>query len=362
MRKLFFYIFCFYYLLGCKNNDPIGKVILIDKLPYANNIESQKIEIPPILLRTSATCIVDSFLIVAQTRPDSIFSIFELPDCKYLLSFGNRGRGPNEFLNSVPSFTLGPAFNKQGSFAVDNLRNNIQYYNIYDVIDSIFTPYKIESFPSKIDGFRSIGYFSDTMLIGAPNRIDILLLKSHSSNKQIKSFKKYPNKYAFDDFNNLRNVYSGRITVKPDNSRFALAYGNKGCIEIYNINDTLPITISYKDFPSLEDNLGLNNDSKYWTQTQMIFCWGMKSSNRYIYAKIYNDKYTSISDGKGLIRTYIPELTVFDWSGKLIVRLKPDNFYTEFEIDQNDKYLYTIDDNIENVIRRYDISNYLSKR
>jgi hypothetical protein len=360
MRYLILLI-CILCLFACARTIPDNRNIIIEQLPNIKNLTSERLTIPPILLRPVKTCIVDSFLIVAQSRPDSIYSIFQLPDCKYLMSFGIKGRGPNEFLNSSHGFTLAPVYSDQGSFAVDNMRNNIQYYRINDIMQNYMTPYKIEELPSTMDGFQTIGYFYDTIIIAAPWRLKMLLLKYHSINKKIDLFKGYPNVYSFDDLMSLRNQYTGCITVKQDNSKFALAYGTKGIIEIYSINDTIPITISYKGFPSLEENLGLRKDSKFSTfsKDEMIFCWGISSTNRYIYAKIYNDKYFNISDGKGLLRSYIAEIHVFDWSGKLVTRLKPDNFYTEFVVDKNDKYLYTIDENVENIVSRVDLQKTL---
>ena len=362
MRHLILLI-CILCLFACENTKTDNRDIIVEQLPSVKNLTSQSLTIPPILLRPVKTCIVDSILIVAQSRPDSIYSIFQLPDCKYLMSFGIKGRGPNEFYNSNPGFTLAAVYSDQASFAVNNMRNNIQYYRINDIMQNILTPYKIEEFPSEMDGFQTIGYFNDTIIIVAPWRLKTLLLKYHSINKKIDHFKEYPNVYSFEDLMDLRNQYTGLITVKQDNSKFALAYVNKGVIEIYNINDTIPITVSYKDFPSLEDNLGLRKDSKgrTFSKDEMIFCWDICSTNRYIYAKIYNDKYVNISDGKGLLTSYIAEIHVFDWSGKLIARLKPDFFYSEFNIDTRDRYLYTIDENVENVIRRYDLQKVFPK-
>src|SRR5512145_1659883 len=99
MRNIL-YLFCVFCLLSCKKTETVNKTIIIDKLPPAKKIESQIIKVPPILLRPDGSCIVDSFLIIVQRRKDTIFSIFKLPECKYLLSFGNQGKGPNEFFNS----------------------------------------------------------------------------------------------------------------------------------------------------------------------------------------------------------------------------------------------------------------------
>lgn len=62
--------------------------VLIDKFPSEETLRSSKIKIPSILLSPSNMCIVDSFMIISQDRNDSIFSIFSLPHCEYLLSIG----------------------------------------------------------------------------------------------------------------------------------------------------------------------------------------------------------------------------------------------------------------------------------
>jgi hypothetical protein len=350
-------------LSACTKTKPDNATIIVGQLPNISNLKSQILIAPPILLRPVKSCVVDSFLIVAQSRKDSIFSIFKLPDCKYQMSFGIRGRGPNEFMNSSPGFTLAPVFSDHGSFAVDNYRNNIQYYRIKDIMQYNLAPYKTEELPSDIEGFQTIGYFNDTLIVGAPFRLNMLLLKYHSINQKVNQYKGYPDTYSFDDLNNLRNQYSGFMTVKQDNSKFALAYGSKGVIEIYNVNDTVPITIAYEGFPSLEENLGLHKDSEFsiFNKEKMIFCWGITSTNNYIYAKIYNDNYFNISDSKSMLTSYVAQLHVFNWNGKLMAVIKPEKYYTEFAVDKNNKYLYTIDENIENMIRRYDLQEVLPK-
>jgi hypothetical protein len=39
----------------------------------------------------------------------------------------------------------------------------------------------------------------------------------------------------------------------------------------------------------------------------------------------------------------------------------PDIYYTEFAVDKSNKYLFTIDENVENMIRRYDLQEVLPK-
>lgn len=361
--KKYITLICIILSFACVRSGQDKSILIVENLPGPIEVESQAIKIPPILLKPVKTCVVDSFLIIAQSRPDSIFSVFKLPDCKYLLSFGARGRGPGEFFDHLPSLTLAPVFTRHSSFAVVNNRNNIQYYRLNELIKGNFFPYKTEIPSSDLDGFQTIGYFDDTLLIAAPYRYNELLIKYLANSHKITPFKKYPYEYPFEDLNNLRNVYVSFMTVKQDNSKFALAYSNKGEIEIYSSNNNVPVSIFYKGFPSLEENFGLNSNSRYIPHIpENIFCWEITSTNRYIYAKIFNDKYWDISDGKGLKRSRIAEIHIFDWSGSFITRLKPDFYYSEFNVDKNDRYLYTIDENTEDIVRRYDLQEVFKNR
>jgi hypothetical protein len=91
----------------------------------------------------------------------------------------------------------------------------------------------------------------------------------------------------------------------------------------------------------------------------MIFSWAIKATNKYIYALVFNTLYDNISDGKGLRRTYTPEIHVFNWSGKFIANLKLNKYFKYFDISMDDKYLYAIDNDIENLIRRYNLTDIL---
>jgi hypothetical protein len=347
-------------LLGCKH-DAQSNLILISNIPATKTIEGTDLKIPPILLKPVSFEVVDSFLIVAQNRSDSIFSIFRLPECEYMLSFGMRGRGPDEFMTSFPNTSLSSINAGDGRFAVDNMMNNVQYYSIKDLIKKNYTPYKIEKLPTDLNGFQGIKYLVDTTMIIAPYRGNMHLAKYSTLTNTLSLFKEYSKTFSFEDTERLRGVYGCYIDLRPNNKQFVITYSNCGIIEIFRIDDNLPLTISYEGFPSLEDNLGLKQDSKTYIldKNQMIFSWAIKATNKYIYALVFNTLYDNISDGKGLRRTYTPEIHVFNWSGKFIANLKLNKYFKYFDISMDDKYLYAIDNDIENLIRRYNLTDIL---
>lgn len=346
----------------CARITPDNKyLVVVDKFPLNIELKAEDLKVAPVLLKPSRMIIVDSFLIVYQNRKDTMISIFALPDCKYIKGFGQQGRGPEEF-NLAFANTFKPVhFSLNSSFGMGNNMTNIQYYKIMDVLNNNIKPYKIVSLPAKLNGFRAITYFTDTLIIGAPYRGNMDLFKYQVLSNEMVSFRDYDKEFPLMDPEIKREVYGCFMDGKPDNSKLVISYGNKGIIEILNINNNKHIEIKYKDFPTLEENLKLDNNSKVITfnPEQMVFCWGIVATNKHIYARINNTQYKNIAGREGMIRTFIAGIHVFDWSGNPVAIIKPDKFYNCFYIDEKDNYLYTIDENLENIIRRYDLSSIL---
>lgn len=358
-----FYSICILCLFSCTRNSTIISDKVIDKFPLVSTLQETTLKVPPILLSPSNMCIVDSFLVVTQRRKDTIFTIFSLPNCEYLLSFGTRGRGPNEFNLSFENVTLGTVPGKSSSFAVGNNMNNIQYYKINDILQNNFTPYKIEELPNELNGFRAIIYLADSVIYGAPYQGNMHLFKYKSEDKKLEQFREYPENFPLLYPEVKREVFGCFMAVKPDNSKFILAYNFMGKIEIFDLKKDKPILISYKGFPSLEENTGLNSTSQFMASNpdRIIFCEGIVATNKYIYARVLNDKYSKVYTSKGPNRAFVPEIHVFDWSGNPILKIRLENYYSQYNIDMDDHYLYTLDDNVENIIKRFDLTQVLPK-
>ena len=236
--------------------------------------------------------------------------------------------------------------------------NDIQYYKVSDILSNNTTPYKTEKLPPRLNGFQAVGYFNDTTIIGAPYGDNMQLFKYSCNQKKLSRFKEYPIKFPLLNNNNNRRLFGCYVAVNPDNTKIALSYSNLGRIDIWAIGQTKNLSLSFKDFPSLSSNTGVEKNSKEWKpnlEHLMIFSWDIEASEKYIYVKIYNKHYLEISDTKTFKRDFIPDLYIFDWSGNPIMKLQMDKFFTHYVPDRYDRYLYAIDNNIENVIYRYDL-------
>ncbi len=355
--------FLFLLILSCScsakhvNEDEI----IIEKFPKEANLSGDILIIPSILLSPSNMCIIDSFLIVSQNRPDSIFNIFRLPDCKHLKSFGNEGRGPEEFNLTFSFVTLGPVSSTKSSFAVGNERTNIQYYRISELIKNNYKPYKTDKLPPELNRFRAVTYLGDSLIFGASYRGGMHLFKFNSVKEELKTFRNYPDTFPLKDPEMMREPYACFLASKPDNSSFAAGYYHTGRLEIYNVIKGETIIVTYKGSPSIIENWGLKSDSEYlsFNPESMRFCERIVATNKYIYMSFANDKHSKIYNEKGKERTFIREIHVFDWDGNPIAKLRLDKFYSYFSIDNSDKYLYAIDEMKENKITRYDLGKNL---
>ena len=86
-------------LVGCT-----AKGISI-KLPALKSLSADSIETPPILLSvTSLFKVGDDTLGVYQSKDDTLFSFWKLPECRILFKAGVKGKGPNDFLELDRTF------------------------------------------------------------------------------------------------------------------------------------------------------------------------------------------------------------------------------------------------------------------
>lgn len=86
-------------LIGCAGNGTsVG-------LPECRSLYADSIETPPVLLSvTSLFTLGDDTLGVYQSKDDTLFSFWKLPECTFLFRAGVKGQGPNDFLELDRTF------------------------------------------------------------------------------------------------------------------------------------------------------------------------------------------------------------------------------------------------------------------
>jgi hypothetical protein len=241
----------------------------------------------------------------------------------------------------------------------------VNYYRIRNILHGDYAPYRIEKLPPDVQALQAIAFFSDTLIIGMPFagvNGSMFLYKYRIANKEFGKFRDYPIDFPNLSNDDRSNLFACKLTVKRDNSKFALIYSDIGKIEIFKLPFNNPFTIIYTNYPDIfENKVGLTTESTRRTSGTHIFSWEATSTDRFIYAKIFANEYDKISDGRDLIRSVIHEIHVFDWDGNPIIKLKPDRFYSTFAVAPDDKYLYTIHPDSSNTIVRYKLDFYHEK-
>lgn len=75
------------------------------KLPALKSLSADSIETPPILLSVTSVFTVGSDTLgVYQSKDDTLFSFWKLPECRFLFKAGVKGKGPNDFLDLDRTF------------------------------------------------------------------------------------------------------------------------------------------------------------------------------------------------------------------------------------------------------------------
>lgn len=360
--KLLIIVGCLLLNISCLRLKNANEIIVKEIRPTVCKVDSI-LKINPSVILPVRMIIVDTFLVVYQNRKDSIFGIFSLPYCNHIASRGTIGNGPGEFnMVSLNEFKGIRDSSKREGFSLLSRGNKLQFFHISSIISGDLKPYKTVSLPPGLSRLRAADLRNDSVMLAAPYGGDSNLYYYDLKAIKAHGYLPYPNVYPQLDRNQLRELYGSYITIKPDNSSLAMTYSNEGIIQIIDIASKKTITLRYHGFPTLERNISLSGPSEdvhIHSGYEKIFSWCITSTNNYIYVQVYNQAYNKVFKEGGVNDSFIPEIHIYQWSGKQIARLLPEKLYSEYIIDDNDRYLYTLDINTEGEICRYDLSSYL---
>ncbi len=81
---------------ACKTDD--NKVTIISGFPAESQPDITAHQTAPVLLAPEEMFIVNNQVWVFQSKKEKLFDVFELPECNYLFSTGQKGQGPNDFI------------------------------------------------------------------------------------------------------------------------------------------------------------------------------------------------------------------------------------------------------------------------
>ncbi|MBS3742274.1 MAG: hypothetical protein KGY74_09155 [Candidatus Cloacimonetes bacterium] len=335
-----------------RNTNKVGKKgnPYIHTSPIKENIISQINQVKPVIYsQRSSTIIFKNYLVQIETWSDTLFHVFNLPDCRYIGGFGRKGRGPKE----LPF---------HDAYGATSYKNGIRIYDIYkglvfidltkfDSDKNISIEKKIK-LPGELMVLNDIFLLNDNTIIGSNNTQDKLRFKYKYTryniySKKIDYFGQYPDYYRENKRKLYPSIYSSRSVVKPDETKFASFSRLIKMFRIYRYDGTLLKEVFLK---KQEDFF----DGKWIRKNPINYYKCIRATNEYLYALCHNEHTQNLPNNK-------PTLEIWDWKGNPIAYLKLDQSICSFDVTDDNSKVYATSFNDMDKIFSYKIKNYIKK-
>lgn len=294
-----------------------------------SELKAERVEVPSALLYPRSVYLLKDKLVVLNENTDSLFSLYSLPECRYLGQFGQKGQGPEDFIlpliyavsTEKDGFTL---------FDSNRLRRIVFEGDTPKVLSSEFSVrnFVINNLVGLKDGAYacSAGFESDHELR--------YIFKDGTD----KEFGTYPEKTGgrFKDALSRNQAYSNIIVAKPDGSRLALTYQFIRRNRIYDASGKL-LSDNVLNMKPGTSEPALNDEDR------CIHSIAVYATDRYFYTLNLDMTSQDLED-----MNKFPNIQVFDWDGVPVKQLHLDCFISSFVVDEANQVIYGIfaeDDN-----------------
>ncbi len=315
--------------------------IIVDSFPINTKLIGTVVKIPVNILSPSGICIIDDKLVVYDNVKNDLFKVFKLPNLDYLFSWGNIGRGPDEFI-----FIDGNYFRafKNELELVDHGRLKRLLINSDGL--STKSVIKLPQLQNPINHLQRINdsiYISDNIF--TDGEFEHFLINVNT-NKIIRKFGKYP-----DDGLNIKNnvekyqIYSKSNISSLNGEKFVVFYMYFNRIKIYNSQGEIQKIIFLRD-EEIKKYSVENRDNN-----PMYFAIPY-ATEKYFYVLRFNQTEDEIFKN---IDNFKPELLIWDWDGNPVAQCKLDKPVIYFAVSEKFKKLYGTNLMKENEIYVFDL-------
>jgi hypothetical protein len=351
-------IFFFSIILTCCTTHKQHREV-IDNFPIEVTGVPEIIDIPSVLTKTDAIRITNNYLVAINigSPRDSIFHVFQVPECKYLGKFGSIGKGPLDFVNPLTN-TMGSTLN--GIHIIDNMVfKDIRIDYTKNILS--YTVNK-NPLPGKLLIINGIIFLNSSTLIGHTTNSFIKkeLFSYNMTDKSIQQFSDYPDLYKSSNIksSSLYSLFLKHIAAKPDGTKFATLYDHFKQLKIYStVKNELVHDVTFKDSP--EQKIEVRTEGTINTSMSYSFYLDMYATNKYIYGLYLGKKPDEINTDPTVNTD--TQMHIWDWKGKPIALIKLKNTEFRIAVDANDEYFYTISPYHENALYKYDLKKILKQ-
>lgn len=295
---------------SCTKDD---RRIIITEFPINEELNASVLVTDPVIFAPEHLFIFNNQLWLLQRTKEKVFSVFSIPDCKYLYSTVNIGRGPDELL-----YPIGNTIRVESDSTITLLDNFIlKTLKLCDdgnlrVLDSktIFKQTPINGFIKLCDTLFCA--FADCAT-GSSDAYEYKLMNTNTG-KETK-FSTYPDLTKKDYDDDIRcQIYYKNLT--SNKNKIVAFYSFFKYFRIYDINGlNLEKEIEVKVEPWKTD---IENNRK-------VFYAKPFSTEEYIYVPCFSK-----------------EIQIWDWNGTPISKYTLDRHFICYAIDESNNRIYVV--------------------
>lgn len=351
---LYYFIICNLIFTGCKHDTYL--LSETKEVDYSVNtdrvIEGESVDIDQIGLQR--IFITDNYLVLFANDPKGMVKVYDMESLTPLGSFCPEGRSSTELLN--PDWTSVQIKKEKGTIClyVNNFNGETKVVDISKSVAEKKTV--IDNKYNTIDAYKGRSlYLTDNHWLEFENVSyddprDHLYYPPHFYVRRNEKREEIP---LFGDIikpeipSLTTNLYSGAMSLKPDNTKCVFAMTLLNYLHIIDIQNKTVSSIHQVDGGSFNGPTTVN----YYMNTPLAF-FDAVSTDTHILTLSYDQSNNSIEqDG-----IQVPSLKIFDWEGNYITGAKLDTFIRWFAYDETSNCIYGMMD--EKIIK-YDISGLI---
>ena len=350
MIRFYFIFFCgLLFISSCNDKVNIKIVTLPDYIELTSSSKNLDID----LLIPGKIFIKGDKLIIFEQLSNDMFKVFDLHSLKHLYSYGDRGRGPNEFI----------------SVGGDNIiENNTEFVEIHDVSKLKFVyfsdssahifsekPISLLHLKNPINRFRKLNdsiYYFDNIFEG-DQKNEFTRLNIHTGERTY--FSPYPN-WA-KDIKSSQQKYTTYLKSGNYNSFYeiiVLFYYRFPVMKFLDFDGNLIKEVHIDTHNSKFRDLNKDH-TLYFVESSVL-------TDEYIYV-LWIEK--SKKDVETDPDNFKPEILVFDWDGNVVGRYKLDKPVISFTLSEKTGKIYCTslpEEDVSNNIHIYDLPKIDNER
>lgn len=309
MKKLLlvFSVCCTGYLCGCTSHREA-----VEALPPLQPVAFDSVPSVDGLLSVTRLFVTGDLLVAYEETRDTLFSFWQLPDCRYLFRAGIRGDGPDDLLTLDRTFRA-----TEEGFTAFELETSRMKEVAVDKAGHSLRVISTKPFDGGAGFLNRFIFLKDGHYCCVSNdeKHEYLLLDNQGG---VRPFGTYPEDLLPEKEGDLNRFVYNKLTVAaPSGEKFAAFYAYVKLCRMYDSEGRL-LKETLLEQPRVADN----------GERQVYYVSYPCATDEAIYA-------LTESDGE-------PVLEVWDWDGKLTARYSLPYAFTALAYAPHDGFLYAV--------------------